>query len=448
MKTIKIKPAKSLRGGVRVPGDKSISHRAVMLASISEGRSVIKGFLSAGDTLRTVKAFENMGIKVEGEGTDNLIIGGKGLDGLREPEDVLDLGNSGTSTRLLTGLLSGQRFFSVLTGDDSLRKRPMKRVTTPLKSMGAEINGRDDAGFAPLAIKGKTLKSIEYESPVPSAQVKSSILLAGIYAEGKTKVKEPGKSRDHTERMLRASGAEIKEYDLTVSIKGRPTLRARNIEVPGDFSSAAFFIVAGILVPASEVIMKNVGVNPTRTGLLDILKRMKAEIHLENLRDVGGEPVADISVKSGHLGGAEIKGNEILKAIDEFPILCVAASLSEGETVIREAAELRLKESDRISVMTKELRKMGVEIEEFPDGIRIKGRERLRGAVCNSHGDHRVAMAIAIAGFLADGETTVQDAGWISTSFPGFMDALRLLGGKIFSRSDDFHKIRHGRETK
>lgn len=427
METIKIKPVKSLRGEIRVPGDKSISHRAVMLASISEERSVIKGFLSAGDTLRTVKAFENMGIKVEGAGTDNLIIGGKGLDGLREPEDILDLGNSGTSMRLLTGLLSGQRFFSVLTGDDSLRKRPMKRVTVPLRQMGAKINGRDDAGFAPLAIKGRTLKPIEYETTVPSAQVKSSILLAGLYTEGETKVKETGKSRDHTERMLMAFGADLKEFDLTVSIKGRPALKARDIVVPGDFSSAAFFIVAGILVPDSEVIIKNVGVNPTRTGLLDILKRMKAEIHLENLRDVGGEPMADISVKSGHLGGAEIKGNEILKAIDEFPILCIAASLSEGETVIREAEDLRVKESDRISAMVKELRKMGVEIEEFPDGIRIKGRERLKGAVCNSHGDHRVAMAIAIAGLLADRETVIEDTECISTSFPGFIETLNGL---------------------
>lgn len=427
METIRIKPAKSLKGEIRVPGDKSISHRAVMLASISEGRSVIKGFLSSGDTLRTVKAFECMGIKIEGAGTDNLIIGGKGLEGLREPEDVLDLGNSGTSIRLLTGLLSGQRFFSVLTGDNSLRKRPMKRVTTPLRQMGAEINGRDDAGFAPLAIKGRTLKPIEYDSPVPSAQVKSSILLAGLYAEGETKVKEPGKSRDHTERMLMASGADIREFNLTVSIKGRPALKARDIVVPGDFSSAAFFMVAGILVPDSEIIIKNVGVNPTRTGLLDILKRMKAKIRLENLRDVGGEPVADISVKSGHLGGAEIKGNEIFKAIDEFPILCIAASLSEGETVIREATELRVKESDRIYAMTKELRKTGVEIEEFPDGIRIKGRERLKGAVCNSHRDHRVAMALSIAGLLADGETIIEDAEWISTSFPGFIETLNGL---------------------
>ncbi|MEK6692245.1 MAG: 3-phosphoshikimate 1-carboxyvinyltransferase, partial [Nitrospirota bacterium] len=249
----------------------------------------------------------------------------------------------------------------------------------------------------------------------------------GLYAEGETKVKEPGKSRDHTERMLMAFGADLKEFDLTVSIKGRPALKARDIVVPGDFSSAAFFIVAGILVPDSEVIIKNVGVNPTRTGLLDILKRMKAEIHLENLRDIGGEPMADISVKSGHLGGAEIKGNEILKAIDEFPIICVAASLSEGETVIREAEDLRVKESDRISAMVKELRKMGVEIEEFPDGIRIKGRERLKGAVCNSHGDHRVAMAIAIAGLLADRETVIEDTECISTSFPGFIETLNGL---------------------
>lgn len=424
METIKIKPVRSLRGEIGVPGDKSISHRSVMVASIAEGRSIIKGFLSADDTQRTVKAFKSMGIKVEGFGTDKLIIEGKSLGGLKEPEDVLDLGNSGTSIRLLSGLLAGQRFFSVLTGDASLRKRPMSRVTAPLRQMGAEINGRDDGGFAPLAIKGRTLKPIEYESPVPSAQVKSSILLAGLYAEGETKVKEPGKSRDHTERMLKSFGAEIGEFNLSVSIKGRPILKAQEVEVPGDFSAAAFFLVAGVLVPDSEVYLKNVGTNPTRTGLLDILKKMGVEVYLDNRREVGVEPVADIHVRTGRPKGIKISGEEVLRAIDEFPILCIAASLAEGETVIREAKELRVKETDRISAMAEELRKMGVEIEEFPDGLMIKGRERLKGAVCNSHSDHRVAMAIAIAGLVADGETIIQDTSWISTSFPGFMEIL------------------------
>lgn len=427
METIKIRPATSLRGEISVPGDKSISHRAIILASIAKGKSRIKGFLSADDTLRTARAFESMGINIEGLGRGELIIEGKGLDGLREPEDILYLGNSGTSIRLLAGLLAGQRFFSILTGDASLRKRPMKRVTVPLRSMGAEINGRDDAGFAPLAIKGRPLNSINYESPVPSAQVKSSLLLAGLYAEGETKVKEPGKSRDHTERMLRIFGAEMVEFDLTISIKGSPALKAQELEIPSDFSSASFFMVAGIIVPDSEIHLKNIGVNPTRTGLLDILKRMGAEIYLEDMRGVKAEPVADIIVRSSKLRGIEVSGEEVLRAIDEFPILCVAASLSEGETVIREAAELRVKETDRISAMAEELRRMGVEIEEFPDGLRIKGKERLKGAICNSHGDHRVAMAIAIAGLLADGETTIEDTGWISTSFPGFINFLEGL---------------------
>ncbi len=427
METIKIKPAKSLRGEVRVPGDKSISHRAIILSSVSDGRSKISGLLSADDTLRTVNAFKAMGISIEGIGTDELIITSKGLDGLKEPEDVLDLGNSGTSIRLLAGLLSGQKFFSVLTGDDSLRKRPMKRVTDPLRKMGAEIDGRDNGSFAPLAIKGKLLKPIDYESPVPSAQVKSSLLLAGLYAEGETKVREPKKSRDHTERMLKIFGADIKVNKLTVSIKGRPSLKAQDIKVPGDFSSAAFFIIAGILVSDAEISIRDVGVNPTRTGLLGILERMGADFYLENLREVSNEPVADIRVRSSHLSGVEIRGEEVLRAIDEFPIICVAASLSSGETVIREAEELRVKESDRIAYMSQELRKIGVEVEEFPDGLRIKGRERLKSAVCNSHGDHRVAMAMIIAGLLADAETTVEDTEWISTSFPWFMETLEGL---------------------
>jgi len=427
MKAIKIKPAKSLKGEIKVSGDKSISHRAIILSSISEGRSRIKGFLSADDTIRTANSFKSMGIRIEGIGTDELIIEGKGPDGLKEPEDILDLGNSGTSMRLLAGLLAGQRFFSVLTGDESLRRRPMGRVTAPLRMMGAEINGRGDGSFAPLAIKGKSLRPINYESPISSAQVKSSILLAGLYAEGETSVKEPRKSRDHTERMLRVFGADLRINGLTISIKGRQTLTAQDVDVPGDLSSSAFFLVAGTIVPDSEIIIKGVGINPTRTGLIDILRRMGAEIHLENIRDICNEPVADIHVSSNQLKGVEIRGEEFLRAIDEFPIICVAASLSEGETVIREAGELRVKETDRISAMVEELRKMGVEVEEFPDGVRIKGRERLKGAICNSHGDHRVAMAMTVAGLVADGETVIEDTDCISTSFPGFMETLEGL---------------------
>lgn len=429
MKAIKVNITKALKGGIIVSGDKSISHRAVMIGGIAEGRTKVTGFLTAEDTINSARAMISLGAEIEGIGTETLIIKGKGLRRLSEPENILDLGNSGTGIRLLMGLLAGQDFFSVLTGDASLRKRPMARVAEPLRQMGANITGREGGKKAPIAITGSKLKGIDYKSPIASAQVKSSLLLAGLYADGETSITEPMKSRDHTERMLRAFGAEIKEKDLTVSIKGGQRLNAAELNVPADISSAAFFLVAASIVEGSDVVINNVGINPTRTGILDVLKSMGADIELFNKRDFGFEPVADIRVRYSALKGTTVSGGLVPRTIDEFPILCIAAALSDGETIIRDAKELRIKESDRIAAMAEGLRRMGVEIEEFEDGLRIVGRERLNGARCRSFGDHRIAMAFIIAGLKADGETVVEDTEWISTSFPDFMEKLNLLKG-------------------
>lgn len=427
MKTLKVNLTKALKGEIKAPGDKSISHRAVMIGGISEGKTRITGFLTAEDTINSARAMLNLGVDIEGIGTESIIVNGKGISGLKEPENVLDLGNSGTGIRLLTGLLAGQSFFSVLTGDSSLRKRPMGRVIKPLKMMGADISGRENDTKAPVAIKGTKLKGIDYNSPISSAQVKSSLLLAGLYAEGETKITEPMKSRDHTERMLRYLGAEIKEKGLSVSIKGGQRLKGAELKIPGDISSAAFFMVAASVVEGSDVIIRDTGINSTRTGIIDVLKMMGADIEILNKRDFGLEPVADIRIRYSPLKGAVISGGLVPRAIDEFPILCVAGALAEGETTIRDAKELRVKESDRIAAMADGLRRMGVDIEEFDDGLRIAGRERLSGAVCKSYCDHRVAMAIIIAGLRADGETIIEDTEWINTSFPGFMEKLDLL---------------------
>ncbi len=427
MKTLKVNLTKALKGEIKAPGDKSISHRAVMIGGISEGKTRITGFLTAEDTINSARAMLNLGVDIEGIGTESIIVNGKGLLGLREPENVLDLGNSGTGIRLLTGLLAGQGFFSVLTGDSSLRKRPMGRVIKPLKMVGADISGRENDTKAPVAIKGAKLKGIDYNSPISSAQVKSSLLLAGLYAEGETKITEPMKSRDHTERMLRYLGAEIKEKGLSVSIKGGQRLKGAELKIPGDISSAAFFMVAASVVEGSDVIIRDTGVNSTRTGIIDVLKMMGADIEILNKRDFGLEPVADIRIRYAPLKGAVISGGLVPRAIDEFPILCVAGALADGETVIRDAKELRVKESDRITSMADGLRRMGVDVEEFDDGLRIAGRERLSGAVCKSYCDHRVAMALIIAGLRADGETIIEDTEWINTSFPDFMEKLNLL---------------------
>ena len=432
MSQINIKYERPLKGESSPPPDKSISHRAIIISSLSEGKSIIRNFLNAEDPLRTCNAFRQMGINIEEgsrvqgfKGSRDLVINGKGLNGLKKPEGIIDCGNSGTTMRLLCGVLAGQPFSATLTGDSSLMRRPMQRVIIPLAEMGAVI--QSEKGYPPLAIKGGDLKPIDYKSPVASAQVKSAVLLAGLYCDGITSVSEPEKSRDHTERMLKAAGVNIEIKDLKVSVTGKAKLKPLDTTIPGDFSSAAFFIVAGAIVTDSKILIKNVGINLTRTGLLDILKKMGADITLKNKREVSGEPVSDIYINHSQLKGIEIGGDMIPKAIDEFPILCIAASLAQGTTKITGAKELRVKESDRISSMANELRKMGVEVEELPDGITIKGRERLKAATVQSYGDHRVAMSMAIAGLVADGETIVKDTECVNTSFPGFMEMLKKL---------------------
>ena len=416
-----------LKGEVTVPGDKSISHRAVIIGSLAKGKTRIIEPSRGDDNLRTLNAFRMMGIEVDEPKVDQLIINGRGLYGLTEPEDVIDAGNSGTTVRLLTGLLTGQRFFSVITGDRYLRKRPMKRVVEPLSSMGAKIWGRENGNFAPLAINGTRLNPIDYVSPIASAQVKSAILLAGLYADGVTKITEPSLSRDHTERMLRFFGANLKRKDNSVSIAGGSNLEGRELEIPGDISSAAFFIVAALIIPNSEVFLKRVGVNTSRTGILEVLKKMGANIQLLNEYETWGEPVADILVKTSRLKGTKIDGDLIPKTIDELPILSLAASVAEGDTVIKDAKELRVKETDRIKAVASELKKFGAEVEEFDDGMRISGKDKLMGCNCQSFGDHRIAMSLIIAGLMASGKTVVEDTSCIGTSFPEFRDKLFSL---------------------
>jgi 3-phosphoshikimate 1-carboxyvinyltransferase len=424
---IEISGTRVFRGKVSPPPDKSISHRAVILSSLSQGRSMVKNFLRAQDTLSTVRAFRCLGTAIREEG-DTLFIEGKGLHGLSEPSDVIDCGNSGTTIRLVAGVLSGNPFFSVLTGDDSLRSRPMARVIHPLGLMGARLLARSDNRYPPLAIRGENLKPLSYQMPVASAQVKSSLLLAGLYADGETVVIEPAKSRDHTEKMLPAHGADLKVEGLRVIVKGGRELSPIDVEVPGDFSSAAFFIIASLIIPGSELLIRNVGINPTRTGLLEVLGKMGAAIEMTNVHEVSGEPVADIYCGgTSRLRSVDVTGEIIPSLIDEFPVLCVAAAAAEGTTTIRGAEELRVKESDRIKSMACELRKLGVEIEEYPDGLCIKGTDVMKASEVSSHGDHRIAMSLAVAALAAEGTTTISGAGAVDISFPGFFDIIRGL---------------------
>ena len=426
MKSIIVNKNKRLRGTIYPPGDKSISHRAIILGSLARGKSKVTNFCPGDDTRNTLKAFQSLGITIKGSRTD-YTIWGKGLRGLQEPSDIIDAGNSGTTTRLLTGLLGGQSFFSVITGDASLRKRPMKRVTEPLRAMGAKIDGREGGDCVPLAIRGGNLRSITYHTPVASAQIKSAILLGGLYADGVTEVIEPVLSRDHTERMLKALGAHIETKNTMVRIKGFSELEAFSLFVPGDISSAAFFVVGGAIIPDSEVIIRDVGINPLRTGILDVLKNMGADIRIGEIKEEGGEDRADIIVKSSLLKGVEVSGDLIPRTIDELPILAVAASQAEGTTIIRDAKELRIKETDRIKTMAEGLRRFGVQVEEFEDGMAITGPQKLKGTRVSSCGDHRVAMAFIIAGLTASGETIVEDTAPIATSFPNFMELLDSL---------------------
>lgn len=417
----------ALSGSVRVPGDKSISHRAVMFASLAEGRSRVSGFLNGEDCLCTMKAFQAMGATVQIEAPDRLTIDGVGLHGLREPSAPLDLGNSGTSMRLMAGLMSGQRFATILTGDASLSRRPMRRVVDPLREMGARIETAE-RGTAPLRIfPSAGMRGIRYPSPVASAQVKSCLLLAGLYAEGETEVLEPAPSRDHSERMLRAFGVEVDAAPGRAALRGGQPLRAADVQVPADISSAAFFLVGAAIVPGSELILNDVGLNPTRTGVIEILRRMGAEIEIANAREFGGEPVADLRVRGGGLRGIEIGADLVASAIDEFPALFVAAACADGETRVAGAEELRVKESDRIQAMVDGLQKLGVEAEALPDGAVIRGGT-LGGGRIDSLGDHRVAMSFAMAALRASAPITITDCANVNTSFPGFAALARGAG--------------------
>jgi 3-phosphoshikimate 1-carboxyvinyltransferase len=439
-----VRPTARLSGTVPVPGDKSITHRAILLAALADGPTVIRGYLPADDCLRSLAAIEALGVAVETAPALRLRIEGKGAGALKEPASLIDLGNSGTSLRLLTGLLAGQPFVSVMTGDASLRRRPMRRVIEPLTRMGAEIFAWGGGERAPVVVQGtRPLKPIDVALPVASAQLKSALLLAALSADGTTRMTEPARSRDHTERMLPQFGAALTVGNNSVSLTGPQRLRGAEIEIPGDLSSAAFLLVAAIITGAASagaaggtIRVPSVGVNPTRTGLLGLLAAMGATIETEQPREISGEPVADLTARPAALRGVTASGSEIVAMIDEFPILCVAAAVAKGETLVRDAGELRVKESDRIAVMGKELRKLGVGIEELSDGVRIEGGASLRGAVCNSHGDHRIAMALAVAGLAAQGETIIEDVHCIETSFPGFVDVFRQVGADMTLQAD------------
>ena len=429
MDSITIQPATSVRGEIIVPGDKSISHRSIMLGAIANGVTTVRGFLRGEDNLSTMHAFRAMGVEINDDG-ETVKINGRGLYGLKEPGDVLDCGNSGTTIRLITGLLSGQSFFSVVTGDQYLRKRPMKRVVEPLTLMGARISGRKGGTLAPLAIDGGSLQGIAYQSPVSSAQIKSSIMLAGLYAAGETSVSEPSLSRDHSERMFQLFGASLVRGDKAVTVRGGVELTGQEVTVPGDISSAAFFMVAALITPGSELLIKNVGVNPSRTGIIDILQSMGGDLQLLDQREVSGEPVADILVRSSRLKGISISGAVVPRAIDEFPAICVAAAVAEGITTIRDARELRVKETDRITAMADNLRKLGIAVTESEDGMDITGSEQLSGGAVDSCGDHRIAMSMSVAALVASGPITVTDIACVATSFPTFFPLLEKVAVK------------------
>ncbi len=415
-----------LRGEVTVPGDKSISHRSVMFGAIAKGLTEIDGFLQGADCLSTISCFERMGVSIENRG-ERVLVFGNGMHGLKEPDGVLDCGNSGTTTRLLSGLLSAQPFCVTLTGDESIRKRPMKRIITPLSQMGASIKSVNNNGCAPLFIEGQRLHGISYQSPVASAQVKSAVLLAGLYAEGETRVTEPYLSRNHSELMLAHFGADVRTEGTTAVLRPARELFGQKISVPGDISSAAFFIAAALMVPGSELLIRNVGINPTRDGILTVCRSMGADIEILNPSAGSGEPVADLLVRHSSLHGTEIGGAVIPTLIDELPVIAAMACLADGKTVIRDAAELKVKESNRIAVMTECLSAMGARVEETADGMIIHGGSPLHGAVIDSRKDHRIAMTFAVTALAAYGQTEILDADCVSISYPGFYGDLKRL---------------------
>jgi 3-phosphoshikimate 1-carboxyvinyltransferase len=424
---MRVIPAGPLKGELTVPGDKSITHRAIILGSLADGITEITGALRSDDCRRTAKALAAMGAVIEELGDDQLRIQGCGLRGLKEPEEVLDVGNSGTTIRLLAGVLAAQPFFSVLTGDQYLRKRPMARIAVPLRSMGAAILGRAGGNLPPLAIMGARLRAIDFVSPIASAQIKSAILLAGLFAEGETAVTEPFLSRDHTERMFEAVGIPIRRNGLSVRVQAATSIPPLHMSIPSDFSAAAFFLVAALVIPGSELTLRGVGINPTRTGLLDALASMGAVVELSQHRMASGEPVADLSVRSHALRGTEVGGTLIPRMLDEIPAFAVAAAVAKGPTIIRDAAELRVKEVDRLAALAKELRRFGAEVEERPDGLVLRGGASLSGCDCDSWGDHRMAMALAVAGLAATGTTSISDPLCVSSSFPDFWARLSAI---------------------
>ena len=423
---MQITRTKALKGTVTVPGDKSISHRSVMFGAISRGMTEVTNFLQGADCLSTIACFRKLGIEIENN-TDSVKIYGKGLHGLTAPTEILDAGNSGTTTRLISGILAGQPFDTTITGDASIQKRPMGRIMTPLSLMGASFDSKNKNNCAPFTIHGGNLHGIHYDSPVASAQVKSSILLAGLYADGKTSVTEPQLSRNHTELMLSGFGATIISEGTTATIEPDPSLAGQKIAVPGDISSAAYFIAAGLITPGSEILIQNVGTNPTRDGILQVAKAMGGNVTLLNERTVSGEPVADLLIKSSNLKATEVGGDLIPTLIDEIPVIAVMACFAEGTTIIKDAQELKVKESDRIAVVTENLKAMGADIEATDDGMIIRGGKPLHGALIQTHMDHRIAMSFTVAGMNADGETTFSDASCVDISYPGFFqDVLGL----------------------
>lgn len=423
---MKITRTNGLHGTIDIPGDKSISHRSIMFGSIAEGTTTIRNFLMGADCLATIDCFRSMGIPIEVE-EDLVTVHGKGLHGLTKPEKVLDVGNSGTTTRLISGILSGQDFDVTLSGDASLNSRPMKRIMTPLNAMGANITSINNDGCAPLSIKGSKIHAFHYDSPVASAQVKSAVLLAGLYGDGKTSVTEPAVSRNHTELMLQSFGVRVECEGKTATVYPPEHMIGQDIVVPGDISSAAYFIVAGLITPNSEITMKHVGINPTRDGIIKVCQAMGADITLSNVQDSHGEPTADITVRTSKLHGTEIGGDLIPTLIDELPVIAVLACFAEGKTVIKNAEELKVKESNRIDLMVNNLTRMGADAVATEDGMIICGGRPLHGISLNCKYDHRIAMTFSIAGINADGETDIEDAECVDVSYPSFYATLAKL---------------------
>ncbi|MEK4969465.1 3-phosphoshikimate 1-carboxyvinyltransferase [Cytobacillus sp. FSL R7-0696] len=416
-----------LSGEIHIPGDKSISHRSIMFGSIAKGKTVVKNFLAGEDCLSTIACFRKLGVKIEHE-NQTVIIHGEGMDALKEPEEVLDVGNSGTTIRLIMGILSGRPFHSVLIGDSSIGKRPMTRVVGPLKEMGAKIEGRQSGEFTPLSVTGGELESITYTLPVASAQVKSAIILAGLQAKGTTKIIEPEKTRDHTERMIHAFSGKVSNDNGMISVEGGQSFKATNLIVPGDISSAAFFLAAGAIVPNSKIVLKNVGLNPTRTGIIDVLKEMGAKMTIEPYESNGHEePAGDIFIETSELKGVTIDGEMIPRLIDEIPIIALLSTQATGKTIIKDAQELKVKETNRIDTVVNELKKLGANIEATDDGMIIEGQTSLSGGTVESCGDHRIGMMLSIASLISDGDIELHQPDAIAVSYPSFFDHIDHL---------------------